>query len=436
LYSEIAQHKNPNLTTPIASVHGVKVEFHPRNIRPIVLEALHENRVVCVVGARQVGKSTLVRDIATTDHPAVVRTLDDHATRGAANEDPTGFIRSLPRPAVIDEVQRAPDVLLAIKQLVDEEPAQRGQFLLTGSADVMTLPTVADALPGRVAYVTLWPLSQGELAGRREGFLSALFDGAPFPLADAPIGRQTYAERIAAGGFPEAHGRSPRGRTFFFDSYVSSLLARDLDEIADVRDHEAVGRLLRLLATRSGGLVDHAGLARDLGISDKTVKSYTATLERLFLVRRLDPWSANRGQREIRTPKVHVTDTGLLAYLLRANARSIGDQGELAGRFFETFVVCEVLRQASWASALMHAYHYRDKAQREVDLVLERQDGAVCGIEVKAAATATARDFRGLRYLRDRLGDRFRCGVVLYAGGSALPFGDRLWALPLEALWT
>lgn len=408
----------------------------PRHIRPVVLEALRDNRVVCVVGARQVGKSTLVRDIAATDHLAGVRTLDDHATRAAALEDPTGFVRALGRPVVIDEVQRAPDLLLAIKQLVDEEPTQRGQFLLTGSADVMTLPTVADALPGRVGYVPLWPFSQGELLARRESFLSVLFDGAPLPAGDAPIGRGAYVERIVAGGFPDALRRSPRSRALFFDDYVASLLTRDVDEISGVRDHDAIARLLRVLATRSGGLVDHAGLSRDLGISDKTVKSYTAVLERLFLVRRLEPWSANEGQRAIKTPRIHVTDTGLLAYLLRADANSVVNDGDLAGRCFETFVVNEVLRQAGWASDLIHPYHYRDRRQREVDLVLERHDRAICGIEVKAAASVTARDFAGLRHLRDKLGTRFRSGAVLYTGRNVLPFGDRLWALPIEVLWS
>jgi hypothetical protein len=300
----------------------------------------------------------------------------------------------------------------------------------------MTLPTVADALPGRAVYIELWPFSQGELARTPERFLPALFANEPPAIDDAPIGRHEYAERIATGGFPAAQDASPRERSIFFESYASSLLTRDIEDIAGIRDRDAAERLLRLLAARSSGLVEYAGLARDLGVADHTAKAYLVTLEQLFLVRRLLPWSTNLGQRTIKAPKIHVTDSGLLTHLLRADAKSIANDGALAGRAFETYVVGEIARQSTWFDDTLHLYHYRDKAKREVDLLIERNDGVLCGIEVKASAMVDRRDARGLIYLRDRLGDRFRCGMVLYAGRATLPLGDRLWAVPLEGLWS
>jgi uncharacterized protein len=411
------------------------MDLVPRHVRPLVVEALRSSRVVCLVGARQTGKSTLVRDIAKSDHPASVRTLDHKPTLTSALADPTGFVYELPRPAVIDEVQRAPEVLLAIKQLVDEDPEPRGQFLLTGSADIMTLPTVADALPGRVRYVELWPFSQGELTGVRENFLSGIFANRPPQLDEAPTGRAQYVDRIATGGFPEVQKLSPRNRNAFFDGYVSSLLAREIEDVADVRDRDAMGRLIRLVATRIGGPIDYASLSRDAAIADKTVKAYLGALERLFVVRRLEPWFTNLGQRTIKAPKINVTDTGLLAHLMRVDARGIAQDDALTGRVFEAFVVGEITRQASWADDTLHLYHYRDRGKREVDLLIERNDGTLCAIEVKSAASVGLRDLHGLRYLRDHLGDRFRCGVILYAGSTTVPFGDRLWAVPIAGLW-
>ncbi len=409
--------------------------FVDRHIRPTVVEALREARAVCLLGARQAGKSTLARAIAGREHPARYLTLDDEATRRSALDDPTGFIAGVVGSAVIDEVQRAPDLMLAIKERLDTNN-ERGQFLLAGSANLLTLPTIADALAGRVDYVHLWPFSQGELAGRRENFIDRLFAGDVPGIADAQVGRAAYAERIAAGGFPDAQHRTGRGRARFFTSYVSSMLGRDLQDVAKVRDTSNVERLLRIVAARSAALVSSRAIASDLDVDHKTVTAHTHILENLFLVSRLQPWHINLGSRQVKTPKLYMTDTGLLTHLLNMDAKGIARNPDSAGAVFETFVAMELARQRDWAESSPTFFHYRDSQQREVDMVLELGSGEVAGVEIKTAAGVRPRDFAGLRHLRDKLGTRFKAGVVLYTGKQTLSFGDRLSAVPLCGLWT
>ncbi|HLM85288.1 MAG TPA: ATP-binding protein [Solirubrobacteraceae bacterium] len=412
----------------------VSAPFIDRHLRPTVVEALGEARAVCLLGARQAGKSTLARAIASREHPAEYLTLDDEATRRSAREDPTGFIARISRSAVIDEVQRAPDLMLAIKERLDTSN-ERGQFLLAGSANLLTLPTIADALPGRVDYVHLWPFSQGELIGRRESFIDRLFAGEAPHIVDAEVGRGAYAARIVAGGFSDAQHRSARGRARFFDGYISSMLGRDLQDVATVRDTENVNRLLRILAARSATLTSSRGVASELAVDHKTVATQTRVLENLFLVSRLQPWHVNLGSRQIKTSKIYMTDAGLLAHLMNLNADRLVREPEVAGSVFETFVAMELARQRDWADSPPALFHYRDKQQREVDVVLELGSGEVAGVEVKTAAGVQPRDFAGLRHLRDKLGTRFKAGVVLYTGKQTLSFGERLHAVPLCGLW-
>jgi hypothetical protein len=381
-----------------------------------------------------VGKSTLVADLAATDYRARFINLDDEATANAARTDPTGLIAGITGPAVIDEIQRAPGLLLAIKRRLDNDRS-RGQFLLTGSANILTLPTVADALPGRIEYLNLWPLSQGELRDHREAFIDRLFDGRFPQVTGAPVGRSAVAEMLATGGYPELQGRRQRGRSRFFSSYIASIIGRDLDDIANVRNIENVERLLFIIAARSGGLASFHGMAQDLGVDTNTVRAHAKILEDLFLVRQLRPWHVNLSSRQIKSSKLHIVDTGLLAYLIGANERRIIDDGSVTGILLESFVGMELLRQSDWAQEHIQLFHYRDKQQREVDVILERHSGEVVGIEVKASATPAASDFASLRYLRDKLGPRFKAGVVLHTGADTLPFGDRLAAVPVSGLW-
>jgi hypothetical protein len=409
----------------------------PRGIAPELRDILSVSRAAAITGPRQAGKSTLAKQFQAAGVVPNYFTLDDEATRLSARADPDGFALSLPRPAVIDEIQRAPSLMLAVKQILDEDPTP-GQFLLTGSADLLTARVVADALPGRVEYVNLWPLSRAEIEGKRGSVIDALLDGAPPQVTGALKGRVASAEIVVAGGFPDALARTPRQRSRYLRSYVQAILARDLPEIGDVRvDPSKLEQQLRLLAARTSGLVNYSALARDLALDDKTVKAHGELLTQLFLLYRLRPWSANLGARQVKTPKLLLTDTGLGAALVGVDAArySAPDQGAMAGALFETFVVMELIKQTGWSATHVEVFFYRDTEKREVDLVLESPSGDVAAIEAKSATVVTAADARGLRLLRDQLGPRFRSGVVVYSGEHTLPIDDRIWALPLSGLW-
>jgi predicted AAA+ superfamily ATPase len=410
------------------------LKFIERGLADTVVDAMGESRVVALLGARQAGKSTLARMLSAERLPAAYLTLDDEPVRSLAAGDAHGFVAGLGRCTIVDEIQRAPELLLAIKSRVDRDAAP-GQFLLTGSANLRRLPTVADALPGRVDYLTLWPLTQGEVRGQRESFLARMFDGEVPNIGDAPVGRGEYAEMLVAGGFPEARSRTAPARRRFFDSYVTSIVERDVADTSRVHDPASVGTLLRMVAARSGSLARYDALARDTGVDGKTVKAHLAVLERLFLVRIREPWHVNIGQRQVKAPKLYVSDTGLLAALIGADQRRVREDDGLAGALFETFVATELERQASWSADALRFWHFRG-AEREVDVIVERPSGKLLGFEVKASATVRASDFRGLVHMRERLGERFVAGAVLYAGERTLPFSERLWALPLNALWS
>jgi predicted AAA+ superfamily ATPase len=410
------------------------VKLIDRGLADTVVDAMEESRVVALLGARQAGKSTLARVLAADRLPAEYLTLDDEPVRSLASGDPQGFVAGLGRRTVIDEIQRAPELLLAIKSRVDRDSTP-GQFLLTGSANLRRIPTVADALPGRVDYLALWPFTQGELSGQPETFLVRLFSGEVPMIGDAPVGRGEYAEMLLAGGFPEALARSSAARGRFFDSYVTSIVERDVADASRVHDPMSVGTVLRLLAARSGSLARYDAIARDAGIDGKTAKAHLAVLERLFLVRIRQPWHINLGQRQVKAPKIYISDPGLLAALVGADARRVREDDGFAGALFETFVVTELERHASWSPEPLRFWHYR-AGEREVDVIVERPSGEIVAIEVKASATVRARDFRGLVHLRERMGPRLVTGAVIYAGEHTLPFGERLWALPLSALWS
>src|ERR1700728_814808 len=409
-------------------------KFIDRGLAHVVVDAMRESRVVALLGPRQAGKSTLARMLAAERLPADYLTLDEEPVRSLASGDPQGFIAGLGKRTIIDEIQRVPELLLAIKARVDRDDTP-GQFLLTGSANLRRIPTIADALPGRVEYLSLWPLTQGEIGGQAENFLARLFDGEIPKVSSAPVGRNAYATALLAGGFPAAHTRGMQSRLRFFDSYVTSIVERDVVETSRVHDFASVGTLLRLVAARSGSLARYDALARDAGVDGKTAKGHLAVLERLFLVRIRHPWHVNLGQRQVKAPKLYVSDPGLLAGLVGANAERVREDNDFAGALFETFVATELERQASWSPEPLSFWHYRE-GEREGDVIIERPSGEIVGIEVKAGATVRARDFRGLVHMRERMGSRLVAGIVLYTGAQTLPFGKGLWALPLHSLWT
>jgi len=387
--------------------------------------------VVMVTGARQAGKSTLVRAVAPA---AEYVTLDDPATRSAAAGDPTGFVAGLPSPAIVDEVQRVPELLLAIKAAVDSD-RRPGRFILTGSADVLTLPTVTESLAGRVELRTLWPLAQAEIAGAPPAFLTHLFEGerpAPAPRGD----RRSLIERLLRGGFPEVVRRaSPGRRAAWLGSYVDAVIQRDLRSIADIKHLTDVPRLLAAIAGSSPGTVNLAAVSRAIAIPRTNLDRYLTMLEQVYLVRRLPAWHANVRQQQIRSARLLVTDTAVLAYLLRLSASTLAswDSPKL-GPLVENFAAMELVKHASWSEEPPRLYHWRTR-DGEVDLVLEDRHGRVAGVEVKASATVRADDFRHLRRLRDATGERFAQGVVLYTGERIIPFGEGLAAWPIETLW-
>lgn len=407
-----------------------------RALEDEVRDIVAANKAAVLLGPRQAGKSTLAGMLRDAGLFRSSVTLDDGQNYRAARDDPDGFVAGLQRPAIIDEVQRVPELMLAIKAAVDRSD-DRGQFLLTGSANLLTRRGVADALPGRVEYARLWPLTQSEIHGTTGTFIDRLFTADPPQLSEQPVGTAAYADAIVRGGFPDAYHRSDRRRFGYFETYVDTLIARDLEDVlAPQADPATALRLLRLLATRSGELLVVESLARDLEVSSKTVSRYLDVLEQLFLVSSLRPWSRNLGHRQVKSPKLLLNDSGLLCALTNATADTLATNGGIRGRAVETFVFQELMRQAGWASTMLGGlYCYRDRDQREVDLVIEAADGRVVAVEAKAAATVNRSDTAGLRFLRDRVGDAFVGGVVAYTGSTTVPLDDRLWAVPLAGLW-
>jgi uncharacterized protein len=404
-----------------------------RRAQPLVLEALADTRVIFVAGARQVGKSTLAREIARHGHPAEELSLDRRGTREAALADPEGFVAGLSGPVFIDEIQRAPDLLLAIKDVVDRDLTP-GRFLLTGSANVLTARKVKDALTGRMETIPLWPLAQSEIRGANVNFVDSLFAREPPRVVGATVGRGAFVEVVAAGGYPEARLRSGRRRARWFANYLDTTLDRDLRDISDARKLDEVPRLLRLLAAQAANILSYRAIAARLDLTHDTVREYIGLLQTVFLVRLLPAWRPGIGTRETHAPKAHLIDSGLLAHLLGADERRIATDDQVTGKVLENFAVTEVLKHADWAGIDATAYHYRQR-EDEVDLLLESRAGEIVAIEVKAAASVSRRDVRAMEKLRDASGERFQSGVVLYAGAQTTPLGERLWAVPISGLW-
>jgi predicted AAA+ superfamily ATPase len=407
--------------------------LRPRFVEPRLVEALADTPVVLIHGARQSGKTTLAQKLGRARRYAYF-SFDDEVTLAAAQSDPAGFVADLPKRAILDEVQRAPELFTALKVAVDRHRTP-GRFILTGSANVLLVPKLSDSLAGRMEILRLHPLAQCELAGRRPRFLDALFGGG-FELGRTQRLGSALAARIVAGGYPAALQRSqPHRRAAWYRQYVETSVQRDVLDLSRISAFDALPRLLALAAGQTAGLVNVTELAGPFQLSRPTIRDYVTLLERVFLLELLPPWFTNRRSRLIKTPKLHIGDTGVACALLNIDAHALTKERSTLGQLLETFVFQELRRQASWHESAIAFYHFRDKDGAEVDIVLERGAREVAGIEVKAGATVRSSDFRGLRKLAAAAGERFVAGVVLYDGEATAGFGDGFYAVPIRRLW-
>lgn len=415
---------------------SIREQLFPRRAQRSLSDALADTRVVVINGARQTGKSTLARIVAAASTGSELRFLDEAPVRAAAQADPSLFVRHNGL-LVIDEVQRVPELFLAIKHEVDIDP-RPGRFLLTGSARLPGLRDVPDLLPGRAETVELSPLSQGEIDTAPEGFVSAILRyGVTMPVPSSDLRRDDYLERAVRGGYPEAVRRSDPGRrSRFFESYITDLLNRDVRQLAEIERPADMRRLINLVAACTASPAVDAAIASRLQVPASTVKRYLNLLDLLFVTRRIPAWSTNLTTRAVATPKLVLNDSGLAAHLTGMSLRRARQPTAPVGPLIETFVLGELTRQLPLTDQPVRLYHYRDRDRYEVDAVLEAASGAIVACEVKAAETVRSEDFRGIRRLARRLGDQLVAGVVLYAGGQPLPFGDRLRAWPISTVWT
>jgi predicted AAA+ superfamily ATPase len=362
-------------------------------------------------------------------------TFDDTAVLNLAQSDPAGFVADLPDRVILDEVQRVPGLFLALKMAVDRNRAP-GRFLLTGSSNVLLLPTLADSLAGRMAIVRLHPLAQCELEKTRPIFLERLIAGR-FPMEPATRQRAKLAERIVQGGFPALLPLpTARRRARWHRDYVETIVQRDVRSMARIASLDALPRLLELVAGQTARTLNISDLSGPFGLSRPTIREYVTLLERLFLVEELPAWHTNRISRLVKGPKVHVADTGLGCALLGLSAEALWADRDAFGQMLETFVYLELRRQASGRDEPIGFSHSRHRDGAEVDIVVEHGAGRISGVEVKASSTVRASDFNGLKALREACGKRFGCGVVAYDGELTVGFGDGMYAVPLAALWT
>jgi predicted AAA+ superfamily ATPase len=415
-------------------------ELVQRNAIPRVVELLGSFRVVLLGGARQTGKTTLVRDLIELPARAWF-TFDDQAVLARAVDDPIGFVDALPRPAAVDEFQRAGrGFLLAVKQAADRDRT-RGQLLLTGSTNYLADRGLSETLAGRAGRLRLWPLSMGEQRGVRETFVDHLFDATAWPGCFEPLSRAELVKVLLQGGYPEVvtEGFTERQRRNWFAAYVHDVVSREaLRPLAEVRLEAELRTLFRLLAARTGQELVVSGVAGDAELGRETASNYVALLEALHLVTLLPAWSTSITTRAKRRPKVVLVDTGLAADLCGLGEQAFAPtaDGVAAGALFDTFVTTEVLKQASWSERTVDLSYFRARDGAEVDLLVEdRRTGELAGLEIKLTSTPTARHARHLAMLRDKLGSKFATGLVIHAGSQALPLGDRLWAVPVSALW-
>lgn len=406
---------------------------YPRYIAKSLEEALTDNPVTLINGSRQVGKSTLLEAFAESLEGHI--TLDDVTNLTAAISAPASFIENLPLKIAIDEIQRAPELFLPIKKRVDQTK-RAARFLLTGSANVLMLPKLAESLAGRMEIYTLWPLSQGEINHKQEGFIDAVFADKLTYRKLPSFSWEELATAITTGGYPEILARThTQRREQWYNGYINSLLQRDIRDLAQIENMFIFPTLLNLLAARVGGLVNYADLARLSQSPTTTLKRYITLLEALFLIIKLPPWFNNHEKKLVKSPKFYLNDTGLLCYLLGINAKQLSTDRHKAAFILENFILMELMKQSSWSVTKPTLYHFRTQTGHEVDFVLQARDGRLVGIEVKTTSSVNMDDFKGLKFLQEYTGKKFQRGIVLYCGTEMVAYGKDLYAIPIHALW-
>jgi predicted AAA+ superfamily ATPase len=402
--------------------------MYKRSLQPKLENVIAVSPVTLLTGPRQSGKTTLVKEIAEKYNFSYV-TFDDLNYLSSAKNDPIGFIAGIKKPVIIDEVQRVPEIFLAIKQDVDEN-RHAGRYLLTGSANPLLIPRLGDSLAGRMIILNLYSLSQGELQNKYERFIEHIFSNEPlYDLKWDPISKDDLFRLIDIGGYPSVQNLDCEQRELWFNSYITTILYRDVQELANITGLTEFPQLLKLLATRVGNLLNVAELSRSIGIPTPTLHRYLALLETLFMTKFQPAHSGNLGKRLVKAPKINFFDTGFLSYLIDHNFNALGG-------VLENFVFSQLVKQATWCKNRVNIFHYRSVNGIEIDIILEDAAGNVVAIEVKSAQTVTPKDFKGLEHLANELGDKFIKGIVLYTGANFTPFGKKLFALPVSALWS
>ncbi|MCY4153155.1 MAG: ATP-binding protein [Aestuariivita sp.] len=413
-------------------MNGQQNPQYPRYIERKVIKAMTDTRVVSIVGPRQAGKTTLAQKLSGENRPYL--TLDDESIFQIAHADPIAFIRQF-EFVTIDEIQRAPELIREIKRSVDTDQ-RPGRFVLTGSANILTISTVSESLAGRMAINELFPLAQAEIEGQEYNQIDQLFESRPAMYSSRPLDTYDLTRRILASGYPEMLMRSDSGRRrAWADDYIRTLLSRDIREVMNAYRLTDLKALLKTAAIQSAQLIVYSQLAKSLKLSIPTVQKYINTLEQMYLIRLLPAWSRNSLKRLVRTPKLHFIDAGLLAVLRAIAPDRLSQDRSLLGPLLESFVFSELLKLASFSEHAYDFFYYRDKDKVEVDFVVERPPDGLIGIEVKASATIRNEDWRGLKRLESVAGSDFTGGIIFYTGDHALAFGNNLQALPVSMLW-
>ena len=416
------------------------MELVHRHMQAQIEDALEWARVVMIHGARQTGKTTLARSICDA-RGGTYLSMDDEALRHSVLDDPAAFLASQPQPVIVDEVQRGGDrLILAVKQLVDTDTTP-GRFVLTGSTNFLTVPNISESLAGRVQIFRLNPFSEAELVGAVPAEIDRWFGAGPAPAASGGPDRADYFERVCRGGFPDAVGLSPQRRRRWFESYIDTVVQRDIAALADIRKSAALAPLLRWTAGVTGSPVNLSDASRRLGLSRAALTTYMEWLRTVFLVRELPAWSRGLTASTARRPKHHLIDSGLAASLIGVSADGLAiPTAPAAGPLLETFTVNEIARQATVSASSYQLSHYRDHKGREIDLIITSDNGDVVAVEIKATGSPAPRHMTHLEWLRDRLDTAapgtFSAGILLYTGPHTLATGDRLHMRPVSSLWS